>query len=166
MKQKNILEAAAEILGLQAASYPILRRCANLVLANIAANHRECLATQTFDVTDGRIEYKDFKKTFLRVKSVSTGTYSLFIDFMQVHTPHSGSGINGRVEVTYCYIPAFSKKLGQAIRIPNLAEKTFIYGVITEYALISGMFNEAKVWNEKFEAGLFQTSEKHKNLRW
>jgi len=158
MKQKNILEAAAEILGVQESSFPILRRCANLVLSNIAANHRDCEATQTFNVTDGKIEYKDFKKTFLRVKSVSTGSYSLYIDFMQVP--------NGRVEVTYSYIPAFSDNLEEIIHIPNLAEKTFLYGVITEYAIISGMFNEAKVWNEKFESGLFATNQKHKNLRW
>ena len=157
MKQKNILQGAVEILGLQETSFSILRRCANLVLANIAANHRDCEATQTFDVRDGKIEYKDFYKTFLRVKSVSSGTYSLFIDFMQVP--------NGQVEVTYFYIPAFTDDLEEVIHIPNLAEKTFIYGVITEYALISGMFNEAKVWNERFEAGLFGTNERVKRLK-
>jgi hypothetical protein len=157
MKQKNILEGAAEILGLQETSFPILRRCANLVLANIATNHRDCLAQQTFNVTDGKIEYKNFNKTFLRVKSVSTGTYSLFIDFM--HVP------NGRVEVKYFYIPSFSDNLEESIHIPNLAEKTFVYGVAVEYALISGMFNEAKVWNERFESGLFATNEKNKRLK-
>jgi len=157
MKQKNILEGAAEILGVQETSYSVLRRCANLVLANIATNHRDCEASQTFNVRDGKIEYKDFNKAFLRVKSVSEGTYSLFIDFMQVQ--------NGRIKVTYLYIPNFSDDLEEVISIPNLAEETFIYGVITEYALISGMFNEAKVWNERFEAGLFNTSEKNKRLK-
>jgi len=157
MKQKNILDSAAEILGLQETSFPILRRCANLVLANIAVNHRDCEARQTFNVTDGKIEYKDFNKTFLRVKSVSTGTYSLFIDFMQVQ--------NGRVEVKYFYVPSFLENLEQSIHIPNLAEQTFVYGVVTEYALISGMFNEAKIWNERFEAGLFGTNEKNKRLK-
>ena len=157
MKQKNILESAAEILGLQDTSFPMLRRCANLVLATIATNHRDCEATQTFTVRDGKIEYKDFEKAFLRVKHSSV-PYSLYIDFMQVP--------NGRVDVTYFYIPSFTEDMQQSIHIPNLAEKTFVYGVVTEYALISGMFNEAKVWNEKFEKGLFMTSGKHKNLRW
>ena len=157
MKQIDILQSAAEILGLQETSYPILRRCANLVLAGLATNHRDCEATQVFNVRDGKIEYKDFSKTFLRVKSM-TVPYSLFIDFMQVP--------NGRVEVKYFYVPNFSENLDEVIHIPNLAKETFVYGVITEYALISGMFNEAKVWNEKFTSGLFHTNEKHKNLRW
>jgi len=156
MKQNEILQTAAEILGLQEAGYPLLRRCANLVLANIASNYRDCVAKQVFFVTDGKIEYKDFNRTFLRVKNVSAGTYSLYIDFLQVP--------NGRVEVEYCFIPKFTDDAEQEIFIPGLSEQIFVYGVITEYALISGMFNEAKIWNEKFEAGLFSTDERNKNL--
>lgn len=161
MKLKNVLDGAAEILGLQETNFSILRRCANLVLANIATNYRDCEASQIFDVTDGKIEYKAFNKTFLRAKNVrangADAHYSLFIDFLGVP--------NGRVEVIYFYVPAYPDDLNYEIFIPNLCEQTFIYGVITEYALISGSVNEALSWNEKFEAGLFGTSEKNKNLK-
>ena len=161
MKLINVLEGAAEILGLQPTSHPILRRCANLVLANIASNHRDCESKQTFTVTDGRIEYKQFDKTFLRAKSVfvngAEANYSLFIDFIGVP--------NGRAEITYYYVPSYPDDLNYEIFVPNLSEQTFIYGVITEYALIAGSFNEAKAWNEKFESGLFGTSDKNKTLK-
>lgn len=163
MKQKDVLQGAAEILGLQENNYAILRRCANLVLANIAANYRDCVATQSFSkVFDGKIEYKDFEKPFLKVKNIKVNGeeagYSLFIDFLQVRG-------GGKVEVIYCYVPSYTDNLDHEIRIPNLSKETFIYGVITEYALISGMFNEAKVWNEKFEVGLFGTSPKNGLIR-
>lgn len=161
MKLINVLEGAAEVLGLQNTSYSILRRCANLVLANIAANHRDCEARQIFTVTDGKIEYKKFDKNFLRVGSVrvngAEADYSLFIDFLGVP--------NGKVEIVYYYVPTYPDDLNHEIFVPNLSEQTFIYGVITEYALIAGSFNEAKAWNEKFEAGLFGTSERNRNLK-
>jgi len=137
----------------------MIKRCANLVLGNIASNHRECVATQTFNVTDGRIEYREFKKNFLKVRSVKIGTrnvsHSLFINFMAVP--------NGRVTVEYCFIPIF-ERLSQEIHVPNLSEQCFVYGVLTEYAVISGMFNEAKIWSHKFETELFGTNPKYKKL--
>jgi hypothetical protein len=156
MKQKDVLQSAAEILGLQETGYPLLLRCANLVLANIAANYRDCVTKQVFNITNGKIEYKNFEKTFLRVKNVSGGVYSLYVDYLQVP--------NGKVEVEYCFVPKFTDDAEQEIFIPNLSEQIFVYGVITEYALISGMFNEAKAWSEKFEAGLFKSDERNKNL--
>jgi hypothetical protein len=138
-----------------------------LVLANIATSYRECTASQTFDVKDGKIEYKDFDKTFLSVKKITVNgaqsDCSLFIDFLGVP--------NGRVEVTYLFIPEFGSNPDQEIHLPSISEQTFVYGVMTEYAIISGMFNEAKGWNERFEAGLFGANDKNKTasvkaLRW
>jgi len=161
MKQKDILEGAAEILGLHESNFSILRRCANLVLSNIAANYRHCVIGQEFNVTDRKIEYKDFMFTFLGVKHVwlngADAPYSPFIDFLQVP--------NGKVQVIYYYVPAFTEDLEQYIYVPNLSKETLIYGIITEYAIISGMFNEAKVWNERFEAGLFGKSPRNKRVR-
>lgn len=33
---------------------------------------------------------------------------------------------------------------------------TVIYGILSEYAFVAGMFNEWKVWQEKYNAGLFK----------
>ena len=157
MKLEKIIETASEVLNVQDPA--ILKRCANLVLGNIAANYRDCIATQIFTVTTEKIQYSQFEKTFLKVKSVIHGgqevDYSLFVDFVKVP--------NGKVTVEYCYIPVFVNA-NDDITVPNLSEQCFVYGVLTEYAIISGMFNEAKIWGEKFEQGLFTSNPKYKQL--
>ncbi len=38
----------------------------------------------------------------------------------------------------------------------GLDKATLVYGVLAEYAFVAGMFNEWKVWQEKYNAGLFK----------
>ena len=152
MKLKDIIKASAEILNVQ--DDAILKRCANLVLSNIAANYIDCVATQNFDVVDDRIYYDQFDKTFLKIKSINCD-YSLFIDYIKVP--------NGQRVVEYCYIPAFENDTDEIV-IPGLSESCFVFGVLTEYAIISGMMNEARIWGEKFAAGLFSSNPKNKNI--
>lgn len=33
---------------------------------------------------------------------------------------------------------------------------TLVYGILSEYAFVSGMFNEWKIWQEKYNTGLFK----------
>ena len=152
MQLKNIIKSVGDILNIQ--DNATIRRCANLVLGNIAANHRDCIATQTFNVTDNKIRYSDFEKTFLRIHRINV-EHSLYVNYIRVP--------NGRVTVKYGYIPEFINDDDEII-IPNLTEQCFTYGVLTEYAIINGMFNEARIWSDKFEAELFGTSPKNRNI--
>jgi hypothetical protein len=162
MKVKNIMENAAEILGVgdltrDDENRKILFRCANLVAANIASNYLDCKAVQTFTVTDNKINFSQFNKTFLKVKSVKTGgnevsSYELFIDFLKVP--------NGIVEVTFACVPAFADAEDDHKIAGNYNENVLLYGILAEYAFINGMLNEAKVWNEKFEQLLFGAGKK------
>jgi hypothetical protein len=160
MKLNNIVSASAEILGLGESNRAILKRCAGLVLANIAANYRDCIAVQKFNTADGLVKYTAFDRTFLRVLSVRAGgaevPHSLYIDCIKVPA--------GAVEIRYAYVPAFDEEGTADVTIPNLTEQGFTYGVLAEYAFISGMFNEAKIWNEKFEQALFNKS-KYKKVK-
>ena len=153
MKLENIVKSASEILNVS--DDIILKRCANLVLSNLAANYIDCVAVETFDVHDGKINYTEFDKTFLKVKKCNVD-YSIFIDYLKVP--------NGRITVEYCYIPVFENDTDEIV-VPGLSEEAFVYGVITEYAIISGMHNEAQIWGEKFESALFKGNPKHKGIR-
>lgn len=38
----------------------------------------------------------------------------------------------------------------------GLDKATMVYGILSEYAFVAGMFNEWKVWQEKYNTGLFK----------
>jgi len=151
MKLKNLIQDAANMLGIDAPQkspiFSILFRCANLVVSNVACNYEDCVATQTFDVTDGRIDLSKFKKTFLKVKSCNVN-YDLYINSLSVP--------NGMVTVQYAYIPKFTSGNNVITTVAGrLTESALLYGILAEYASISGLTDEEKRYNEKFEDLLF-----------
>jgi len=158
MKLGNIIDSAGQILN--AADSVLLKRCANLVLGNIAVNYLDFTTAETFTVTNGQIDYSRFSKIFLRAKSVRINgaqiDFSLYMGYIAVP--------NGAVTVEYCYVPYFTSDADDIV-IPGMTEQCFVYGVLTEYAIISGMFNEAKIWAEKFADGLFKNNPKYKKIR-
>lgn len=182
MKLKKIVETCAEVLGLQDvvelinkpettaedlkknSSFSILQRCANLVLGNIAGNYVQCVARQTFVVSVNRINLDRFENDFIKVINVKKEgleiDYDLFADHLRLQ--------NGTVEIEYAYMPRFENADSQLV-INGVSEDCLVYGILAEYAFISGMFNEAKIWNEKFERFLFGTDKKNTVLpapRW
>jgi len=155
MKLKKILSDASQLLGIDEsdkANQKILFRCANLVMANLASNHFDYIELQNFAVTDGKIKYINFKKTFLKIKSVSC-PYELFIDYICVP--------NGHVTVEYACIPEFKSPNS----IVSINQSLLLYGILNEYASISGLVDEAKLYGQKFEQLLFGTKETGKSRR-
>jgi len=169
MQLKKIIANVATILGLSDVAeltegqatdtelmantnYNILFRCANLVAANVAGNYRDCIATQQFTVTDNKIEFSQFGNNFLKATEIKcNGTpadFDIYINFLKVP--------NGTVNVTYAYIPVFESGDDETRNV--LADGAFTYGILAEYSFISGMFNEAKIYNAKFEELLFGMS--------
>jgi hypothetical protein len=165
MKLKNIVEASAEVLGFSevgegSSNFNILKRCANLVLGNISADYYDFVATQEFGyVRSGRIDLVEFEKPFLKVLRVTDGVreldYSLYIGYIKVPV--------GRVQVEYAYSPSFEQG-DDEVNIAGLGEQGFVYGVLAEYAFISGMANEAVVWNARFEEHLFRARKAKKRV--
>ena len=160
MKLKNLVQDAADLLGLDAhknsINRSILFRCANLVVSNIACNYEDCITTQTFIVSNGRIDLNQFDKIFLKVKKICCGNqpvnYDLYIDFLSVP--------NGRITVVYAFIPKFKNEREEIIKITGkIDENILLYGILAEYASISGLSEEFKNFNAKFENLLFANSQ-------
>ena len=145
MKLEKIIQEAANMLGIEApkksANYRFLFRCANLVLSNIACNYRDFVTEEIFDVKNGRIDFSQFTETVLKIKDVSA-PYELFLN--EIVVP------NGMVAVKYAYIPVFKKATDRVFN-----EAIMLYGIMAEYADISGMGEDAKIYARRFEQLLF-----------
>jgi len=156
MKLNNILSDASVMLGISeddVTNQKILFRCANLVVANVTGNYIDCVTTQDFNVTEGCINYDEFDKTFLKIVSVSC-SYDLYMDHIAVR--------NGHVTVKYAYVPEF-KSPDDVVAVMN--PSTLLWGILAEYACISGLVEEAKLYNDKFEKLLFASRPTGKSRR-
>jgi len=156
MKIKDIIQDAGKLLGLDApknsANWSILFRCANLAVSNVASNYKDCITEQTFNVTDTIITFDQFNKPFLKVKSIKSGgtevNYELYIDFLVVP--------NGKIKVQYACVPKFVSNDDDISIIGGIMnEGILLYGIMAEYAYISGLVDEVKLYNDKFEQLLF-----------
>ena len=146
MTLKTITEAAAEMLGIE--DNNILFRCANLVVANIATNYIDCMGRQTFNVTDGKIEFSQFSRTVLHVKSAEKNgqpvKFDLYVNFITVP--------NGVITVDYAFVPKFASTNDLVTAVAGIAnEAILLYGILTEYATVSGLADDAKTYGARFE---------------
>jgi hypothetical protein len=156
MKLKNILDEAAGLLGINpqtdTQNYDFLFRCANLALTNIAGNYRDCVRVEKFTVTDGKIEFNEFRDQVLSIRDVRVGggsvKYQLYIDF--IGTP------NGDVTVEYNAMPRFKSAEDEVENFAGVASaNAILYALMTEYAIISGLTKEAQIYDDKFKTILF-----------
>jgi hypothetical protein len=149
----EIIKEAANIVGLNNVvrdnkNFNILFRCANLVLSNIALNYHDCIAEQKFNVTEHLIEFCQFEKPCFKIKSVKIDgkeiEYGLYMNMITVP--------NGFVVVEYAYIPRFEGWDDDTVNcLGKFDDSILLYGIIAEYASISGLSHEYKVYSEKFE---------------
>jgi len=148
----ELTEIIKDIVGISApkasTNFSILFRCANLVASNVAVNYKDCITTQTFNVTDKKIDFTEFEKTCLKIKSVKMSgqeiQYDLFMNRLTVP--------NGKITVEYAYIPKFIDSEEEVAAVMGrIDENVLLYGIVAEYACISGMKFEAKTFTDKFE---------------
>jgi len=149
MRLRDIINEASLMLGIpqtDKANRQILFRCANLVLSNVASNINECIEEQSFDVKDGKIKFSDFSKTFLKIKQISY-PYELFTNYIAVK--------NGRVNVKYACVPEFKNPSSSITQFKGvISPGALLYGMLSEYSAISGLKNEAKLFEDRFQRHL------------
>ena len=172
MTLKQIIANAATILGLgdvvdlvrrnrpadellANTNYSLLLRCMALVCSKIAANQFELVHGQEFNVSVlRRIYLTDLEHNLISIKRVQHNgrdvDFELHLNFIQVPP--------GRIRLTYTFSPRI--KDGSEQNPFPLPPEILEYGVLSEYAFINGMFNEAMVWNEKMGELLFSSLHK------
>ena len=166
MKIKKIISNVAKILGLddvvelvenrasiktiqENVNYSLLLRCTSLIVANISANFVQNVTMQSFDATDGVINLSEFSQPVQSIKQVVVNgrvvDHWLYHDKLVVP--------KGYVIVYFTFVPKI--ETGEEKVLKSLPNQVLEYGILAEYAFVSGMFNEGKVWNEKFLEMMF-----------
>lgn len=169
MTVKQILNHTAEVLGEEDVclllndkapsnseyatnTAKLLKRCLDVITDEIACEFYPLKALQTFEVTEGKIYYKDFD--FIPIKIVEVRdeknekcAYKLISDHFTVE--------NGRKTVVYDYRPSVQAEEDEAVFSNSIiGEHVLCWGMAAEFCFARGRYTESEKWREKFLSGL------------
>lgn len=144
MSEEDILRAEAE--------KKLLLRCANLVVSEVAAEYLPLKTVETLSSVDGRIEYSSFSKQPVEVcgvrKKGEKCRYKMY--------PSKIITDAGEVEVCYSYLPrSIGIEEDLDFEEGRISPRILAYGTAAEYCIISGLHQEAGVWDKRYKDSLF-----------
>ncbi|MCL1945430.1 MAG: hypothetical protein FWF56_06485 [Firmicutes bacterium] len=157
---ENVDKGALEVLNL-------LVRCANLVYSEIATEYASLVATELLTVDGEVLEYRKFGRSVLEILSVSCkGRRTKF-----KLRPDGLILDNGRYSIEYRYLPDkcnFEQEIEYKAGAINA--RILAFGTITEYCIISGLQDDAVMWDGRYRQSLFgivlKGEKKIKPMRW
>ncbi|MBR5439615.1 MAG: hypothetical protein IKV61_05305 [Clostridia bacterium] len=132
--------------------FNLLLDCYNLVEEEIATDYYRLKDTQTFTVVDGVIKCENFSKNVLAILSVK----GLNGNAVNAEIKPDGIYTNEKnVVVEYVYVPSQKSIDENSSFFGTLITKRAIaLGVITEFSLIKGDYEEAVTWHKKYITAL------------
>ena len=128
-----------------------LLRCYNIVENEIALDYLPLTAEETVTSSTGALPYSSFLHTPVTILSVTDeyGNKLPFTIFPEYVKTHKGTAV-----ITYAYSPrtkAMEDGSEYGARVP---ERLLSYGVACEYCLVSGLYDEALLWDKKYKDAL------------
>jgi hypothetical protein len=143
----------AEIADEQTASEDaeLLLKCYNLVADEISREYFLLTYEETFTPENGEISYLKFTKNPVLIKSVN------YLNGVEANCSINPVSIyvNKPVKVTYAY--ACDEKTLNDISdftATKISKRVLAYGVVVEYSLIKGMYEQAVTWRDKYRESL------------
>ena len=162
MKVKEIVLAAANALGIEEGvtlyfagtdqAYQKegerLLACFNLVENELALDYLPLHAEDVFETETGRLEFAAFKFAPVRIVRVmneigESVRFSVFPEYLKTEV--------GKLTVRYTYTPNEKGIGGESDYVLHVSERLFVYGILAEYCLGEGMFEEASIWDKKYK---------------
>lgn len=139
-----------------------LVNCLNLILDEIACDYFPLLKTESIIPEDNyKINIASLSKDLLKIYKLTNKygkniAYKLFPEY--IYCPCSFA------EITYSYKPEKVNLLTDLKEFSFLSERTIAYGVITEYLILCGQYDEASFWEKRYKDSLLSTYRKRSDI--
>ena len=153
MRVSEVIELSALLLDIELTEEvkPILVRCYNLVEQELATDYFPILEVDKFFHVEDKIYYKDFSRKGYMIKGVQDFrgdkvNYVLRLEYLELQKNYDG----GTFFVKYYYTPDekdFHSQCTYGVEYINILK----YGVASEYCLVTGDFEQAKIYNDKYK---------------
>ena len=145
-----------------------LVRCFNLVENTLALDYLPLLAEDTLQTETGAIYFSELEKSPVRIIGVSdiSGEDLAFVLFPEYLKTQAG-----KVKIKYSYAPQEKSLSGVSDYLLHASVRLFAYGMAAEYFAASGLFEEAAVWEKKYQKAIQaayqrQPSKRIRSRRW
>lgn len=167
---KNDVVSALDLQNLSSASQSIqdeinlLVKCLNLAYMEVASDYIPLLYKENITLEDGKLNFSGLTKTLIDVVSLKDKDgfrlkYKLFPSYLQTS--------ENQVEITYSYQPTELTSVGSTIEsfAGKISEKVLAFGTLMEYCFISGLYEDAEIWEKRFKDSLFVCSRKKSGMK-
>jgi len=140
----------------------LLLRCLNLVYNEIATEYIPLKHSEYITVTNEKFDYINLNKNIVDVLSLvttdnKTAKYKTYPTHLKLR--------NGDYNIEYSYLPVKVTLEESTENFANkITERIFAYGVASEYCVISGLYDEASLWQKRFKDSVLISSRKKTEL--
>ncbi len=139
-----------------------LKKCFNLVYNEIATSYIPLLKTENVVFENNVLPYSKISKNIVEVrKLISNGknvNYTLEEDGLHANVKNAS--------LTYNYSPDELDFDDDVFMFGGkLSERVLAYGIAMEFSLISGLYDDAEVWETRFYSGLKEAYSKKSEIR-
>ena len=129
----------------------LLLTCFNIVENELALDYFPLLAEDTLTSEGGVIEFSALQKAAIRITKVmdewgNSVPYQLFPAYLKTQP--------GKVRVTYTYTPEKKELSGTSDFSSAVSTRLIADGMAAEYAIATGLFEDAAVWDKKYKDGI------------
>lgn len=160
MKLKEVIEICLTYLGDAEASVSkqtaehskikLLIKCANIVIKEIANDYIPLKDTEIVVASGGRFVYDLLPKRVSEIFKVQEKLSGQKVSFYQKPSVCLVDK-DGELVVEYSYYP-FDVAIDDDCEIsPKISSKTFALGVVSEYCMIEGMYEQSVMFGQKFQ---------------
>ncbi|MDD4110358.1 MAG: hypothetical protein PHS54_02265 [Clostridia bacterium] len=142
----------------------LLLRCLNLVYNSIATDYIPLIKTEIIMPINGEILFTSLSEKILDIKRIED-KYGLRLNYKLY--PDRILTIDGEVTINYSYEPEELEDLTSTMESfsEKLTERVIAYGVAMEYSFISGLHDDASIWEKRFKDSLQIASRKKAEMR-
>lgn len=131
--------------------------CYNLIADEIACEYFPLEKSEELHSDNGEFYFTSFSESLLEIKKVLSDKTEIPYEFKSTHLKCD----KNKIFVTYEYRP---KKKTLEENSDNfstkLTDRIIAYGICAEYSLLCGLFEESKMWNERFKEGILSSLRK------
>ena len=126
----------------------LLLSCYNLVENEVAREYIPLVMEETFETETGAIYYSQLSEKAVRIIKTQDGfgndiSCKLFPDYLKTQA--------GKIVVRYSYAPKGKTFEDECAFTISVSENLLVYGVVAEYYLAGGFFEESAVWERKYK---------------